>query len=89
MWMQSQLIRQNLLNAKKKNEGERIKKQYNDISLSDLKDVKGLGESTIKILFWEWITSQEELKKLSKEDVDNIIKNPLTKKSINNFLNNQ
>lgn len=58
------------------------------VSESNLWEVKWIGEATKTRLMEAWIGTQEALKKLSEEELREIITNPLSIKGILAFKNN-
>ena len=61
---------------------------FNDsVSESDLWDVKWIWESTKIKLIEAWISTQEQLKKLSEDELKEIVQNPLSLKWILSFIN--
>lgn len=86
-WIQSQYIIKNRLSVESlKKDWEIIKHSETEVLQSDLHDIKWLWEASVTKLMEWWITTKEELKNASKEDIRKIIKNPLTLKNIFTFI---
>lgn len=58
------------------------------VSESNLGDVKGIGAATKTKLMEAWINTKEDLKKMTEDELKEIITNPLSLKGILNFINN-
>lgn len=76
----------NLVNIKKRKEAVEIEKENEVVLESNLKEVRGIWEATIKILFDNGITTKEELSNTSIDKIRTIVKSPLTLKNIESFI---
>lgn len=85
MDINSQYIMNNLLKIKHIEKQEVIS-ELSEMNSSSLKEIKWIGNATIQLLYSKGICSLEQLKQKSKEELDEIITNPLTKKQIFNSL---
>lgn len=53
---------------------------------SSLKEVKGIGEKTIEKLLQAGIETTHQLVCLSKDEIEEIVKNPISRKQVFDFL---
>ena len=65
-----------------------IDSKINSIKETDLREVKWVGEATIKILLENWIRSKEDLKNADTDNLKRIITNFLSYRAIEKFLKN-
>lgn len=86
-WIQAQYLTANRLTVEAmRSQWKKIEISEKVVSESDLNEVKGLGEASVQKLFEAGINSQKQLKTKTKEELKDIIKNPLTLKNIMTFI---
>ena len=83
--MQQQII-ENMLKMQKNLDKIEVVIEKWDMETSDLKSIKGIWPSTIQLLHSHWIKTKEELETKTKEELEAIITNPITRKQIFNSL---
>lgn len=76
----------NIAHLKKRKEAIEIVAENEIVKESNLKEVKWIGDATIKILFDNGVTTKEELIALGVDKAREIIKSPLTLKNIESFI---
>lgn len=86
MQLSNQRAMGNLMSIKKRKEAIEIEQENEVVKESNLMEVKGIGDATIKILFDNGITTKEELISCSIDKIKSIIKSPLTYKNIESFI---
>ena len=86
MSYQKQLIKQALMNVRKTNDSARIEEAKKAIWNSNLREVKGIWEATLAKLNEFWIKTKEQLKSLWEDGLKEVKLNPLSFKSVINFL---
>lgn len=89
MMASNQIIRANLELVKKNNKQFTVDEEAKVIKNSPLSEVKGIGEVTIKKLIDAGVNTTDDLKSLSKEAINEIIKNPISRGQIENYLLNK
>ena len=65
---------------------EEVREQTVAIQNSSLLEVKGLGPKTVATLMEHWIETVDDLRATSLDNLFKIIKNPIAKKQIEDFL---
>jgi len=81
-----QLLIRNWVRAKNNKEIIQIDKNIASLEKSNLIEIKWVGEETVKKLLEQWIKTQEELKKLSEEEIGEMDISVFGKRWIINFL---
>lgn len=75
------------MQIKKLQKVEEIKEEIEEIKWTNLKEVVGIWENTKARLIENWVSTVEKLKELSKEEIEAIIKNPISRTQIYTYLN--
>lgn len=76
----------NMMGIKKKKEVEVINEELKEIASSNISEIVGIWDKTKAKLIENWISNIEQLKQMSKEDIEKIITNPISRKQIFDFL---
>lgn len=82
----SQVLLANMIAIQKLQAKRGVQKLSKDIKNTPLNGIHGIGEKTVQILLENNITTLEELKTKSQDDICDIIKNPISRKQIFEYL---
>lgn len=87
MWLNSQLMFDNVKKAKMAYEARQIEYRLESAEESDLMSIHWIWKGTADKLFAAWIKSARQLKNRDMDTIKWIISNPLALENIEKFLN--
>ena len=80
--------RAKVIKLNNKQEVAKVQSKIDKFENTNLLNIKWIGEGTVKKLLENWVSSQEELKGMKQKDLKEMWINPISLKSIKEFLKN-